>query len=269
MSERRIYKRATVAVDRLLILSVAGCADGGEADDQLLREEKLAQREEEIMRGRAALARERAGLKAEIAGERDRELAAARAAGEQIRQAAQAAADGIRAAAELAGRTAGEQAARAGVADRVRQSLAALDGVLAQGEAQREARLAAATEDIIALAVELARKVVHDAVAVDPAVAVRNLQAALLRARGQAVARVRVSQADYERLTAESGAELAELHTARVLMVADAQIEAGGAMVETEYGSIDATLAGQLALLKESLLAAHAANVAESAPAVA
>ncbi len=271
MSDQKVFKRTEVVVDRLVVLSVAGCCDGGRADDGLLREERLTRLEQEVSEGRAALARERAQQQAALAHEREQALAAARTEGDTLKRAAQASAEGIRAAAEQAGRAAGEAAGRAAVAERLRGVLDALDGLLARAEAQRAAQLAAAADDIIRLAVEVARKVARDAVAIDREAVVRNLTAALDRARGQSLARVRVSPADYEMLSVELGERMPELRTANVALIADPEIEDGGAIVETEFGSIDATLAGQLAVLENSLLAAAAAEPAgapaESAPA--
>ncbi len=143
--------------------------------------------------------------------------------------------------------------------ERQRSDLAAaLKTAMAAFDEQKSRFLLSARADVVALALEIARRVVKR-IAATPAeaaaVAVENAAAALELVSPASDPVLRVNPADLqamEAFAAELAASVRERRHVRV--VADASVSPGGCLLETEEGRIDATLETQLDRIAELLL---------------
>jgi len=174
------------------------------------------------------------------AAERARAIVAeAEARARELLEAAQAERERIRADAAEQGRA--EGLARAGAA-------------LVAAAAARDRRLAGAEREVVALALDVARKVLGRELAQDPG-AVADLAAqALAVARDRREVTLRVNPADADAIRAAAGRLGALLARAPGLDVReDPTVERGGAVVETEAGRVDARVEAQLAALARAI----------------
>ncbi len=108
-----------------------------------------------------------------------------------------------------------------------------------------------AERDLVKLAIEIAKKIVHRQVTVDSEVALTLARVALARIHNRAQAKVYLHPDDFvyvtkhlDRLPQGSSVELAE----------DRSISRGGCLIETEMGDIDARIEQQFAELERSFL---------------
>ena len=174
------------------------------------------------------------------AAERARAIVAeAEARARELLEAAQAERERIRADAAEQGRA--EGLARAGA-------------TLVAAAAARDRRLAGAEREVVALALDVARKVLGRELAQDPG-AVADLAAqALAVARDRREVTLRVNPEDADAIRAAAGRLGALLARAPGLDVReDPAVERGGAVVETEAGRVDARVEAQLAALARAI----------------
>jgi type III secretion system HrpE/YscL family protein len=174
------------------------------------------------------------------AAERARAIVAeAEARARELLEAAQAERERIRADAAEQGRA--EGLARAGAA-------------LVAAAAARDRRLAGAEREVVALALDVARKVLGRELAQDRS-AVADLAAqALAVARDRREVTLRVNPEDADAIRAAAGRLGALLARAPGLDVReDPAVERGGAVVETEAGRVDARVEAQLAALARAI----------------
>lgn len=187
---------------------------------------------------------------------------AVRAAEEQGRR--------IRAEAEAAGRAEGERAGReAGEADGRREAVAAVSAEMARLEAgwtsalqawssRREADLSSAQQDVVALAVAIAGRIVQREIRVDPEVATRQVAAALTMLSDVRDARVFVHPEDREAVAeALPGLVRALSSTAHVELLEDPALGRGGIVVRSGDGVIDARIEVQIRRIAEALAPDH------------
>jgi flagellar biosynthesis/type III secretory pathway protein FliH len=119
-----------------------------------------------------------------------------------------------------------------------------------------EQMIARYAPEMIHLALEIAEKIVHKAVAADPEIVASVLE----RARREVVdarhIRIHLNPADY-RLLAEMRPDLITMgqDNGRVIEVlADEEVSRGGSRLETEIGVVDATVPTQIAEIRRQLL---------------
>lgn len=174
------------------------------------------------------------------AAARARELvAAAELEAERIRAAGRAERDRVR-----------SEAAEAGRQEGLGRAAAALAGVAAE----RERRLSGLAGEVASLALEVARTVLGQALAADPAAVVALAERALREARERREVVVRVSPADAPALRGAEGRLAALLARAPGLCLReDPALRPGDVVVETEAGTIDARVEAQLAALARAL----------------
>lgn len=121
------------------------------------------------------------------------------------------------------------------------QALQALGG-------ERNRLLDQARDDLLALALAIARKIVHTEVAASRDIAAHVARDALDAARDATVLHVRLNPRDRELLAADPcGLEA-------IALVADPAISPGGCIVETQCGAIDATVETQWQQVTAALL---------------
>lgn len=149
-------------------------------------------------------------------------------------------------AAHEAGWREGEAAARRrldAVIEQLARSVEDLSTLRARLRRQAEA-------DLVHLAVAIARRILRRELSLDPDAIAGLVHAALQRLAGQEIARVRVhpelAVAVRTALAEGQGAQAAEV-------VADARLEAGAVIFETERGNLDASVETQLAEIERGL----------------
>ncbi|HEY6100781.1 MAG TPA: FliH/SctL family protein [Anaeromyxobacter sp.] len=192
-----------------------------------------------ILKGAAPLPERRIPGAVHQATEKVREMvAAAEAEARRILSAAEAARDGIRASAAEEGR---------------REGLARAAAALALVEVERTRRLARVEGELVALALDVARKVLGRELAE------RRSAFADLVARGLAEVRerrevvLRVNPADAPAVRAADGVLGAALARARLDVREDGAVAPGAAVIDTEAGRLDAGIEAQLAHLGRAL----------------
>jgi flagellar biosynthesis/type III secretory pathway protein FliH len=174
----------------------------------------------------------------EARAQAERILAEARAAARQIEQAAAESAEGVREGAR--------EAARA-------EAVSASAEMLVWAAAERDRLLATVEAEVVRLALAVAARVLcreaeHGEVATDMA------RRALAEARERTVVALRIHPADLERVRGDEAALSALVpRSSGIAWVADPAVGRGGAVVETETGSIDARLESQLAVVRRVL----------------
>jgi flagellar biosynthesis/type III secretory pathway protein FliH len=142
-----------------------------------------------------------------------------------------------------------QEQARAEVEAAWAQRLARLDRLLDDLAQQAPRALGErAAPTVVALALEVARRVVGRALEQDPELLVRWAQDAAARLHGVTEVVVRVNPEDLERL----GAPPAERAGLRLVWVPDPSVD-GGCVVECPAGVVDARLSTQLETLRERL----------------
>jgi flagellar assembly protein FliH len=103
---------------------------------------------------------------------------------------------------------------------------------------------AQAERDLVRLAIEIARKIVHREVTVDPEVVLAITRVALRRIHDQTSVTIHLHPDDY-RYVKGRGDSLA--HGGTVELVEDPSIERGGCLIRTQMGDVDARIERQFA----------------------
>ena len=135
-----------------------------------------------------------------------------------------------------------------------REGLARAGSVLVAAARERDRILAAAEREVVALAIEVARKVLAREIVTDPAAVVDLAAAALEGARGRRLVTLRVHPTDAAAV--RSGSERLAALVARapgLSVEEDASLVQGDVVVETEAGRIDARIETQLEALREAM----------------
>jgi len=107
-----------------------------------------------------------------------------------------------------------------------------------------------AEQDVVQLAIAIARRILHRELNVDPQALLGIVKAALERLEGREVDRVRANPADAELI--RSYFEQAGLR--QVSIIADAQLARGALLLETAQGTLDASVETQLEEIRYGLL---------------
>ncbi len=122
-----------------------------------------------------------------------------------------------------------------------------------QIERDRDQMLANAEMELVSLAVEIARRVIHTEVRTHPDTVVSIARTALERVRGQDV-RLTVHPDDLDVVRASEPELSAVLGAETLKVTVDDVIDRGGCIIEAPSGRIDATLETQLAQVGHALL---------------
>jgi flagellar assembly protein FliH len=114
--------------------------------------------------------------------------------------------------------------------------------------------LRAMEPDVVALAMAIARKVVHGEIEVNPDVVIQNIRACIDQLANRDKVTVRVNPSDYSHVAAYKDNLAEDAAGVRSLAFeADPSIPRGGAKVETEFGEMDARIDQQLEQLEKTL----------------
>jgi len=169
------------------------------------------------------------------------------------------------------GRIEGRQQARAEALEEFRAAFAALErswkSALEQWQDARRRLLAYAREDVLELALAVARKVIHRNIEHDPSLVVDQIAAALSLVMQASRLSIAVNPAD-RKIVELALPEI--LHAAKqscdVVIVDGDEVERGGCVINTGRGSVDANISVQIERIVEMLLPPRA-NLSTVSPA--
>ncbi|MDA8335222.1 MAG: FliH/SctL family protein [Peptococcaceae bacterium] len=148
----------------------------------------------------------------------------------------------------------GRAAGRAEAAAESAAVLARAGQVLAQAEGERRTLLAGLPEELAELALAIARQVVARELAQAPAAVTAIAREALELVKNRERVTVYVNPAEADLFRARRGDLEGSLSDRAVLVIiADQDVPAGGLLVETEQGLVDATLEARFAALRTAL----------------
>jgi len=147
------------------------------------------------------------------------------------------------AAAYQQGFSAGEQAGAARAAGRLEPVLASLNSVIAELAGARHLFRAEAEEATVALAIAIARRVLHRELSTDPEAIHGLVKAAFQKCDARETHRLMLCPADAE--TVKQNRSLLRLPPA-LDIVADSSLQRGAALFETSRGDLDASVETQL-----------------------
>jgi type III secretion protein L len=126
---------------------------------------------------------------------------------------------------------------------------------LADAWKQREEFLSRHEAELVKLAVAVAKKIIGQSVEMNPDIVLQTAREALRSVRSERRVIIKVNPQDEAALREQAaslkmlGAEVGEL-----VIIANPEIEAGGCIVESDLGMIDAQIGTQLAALETALL---------------
>ena len=144
----------------------------------------------------------------------------------------------------------GEEADR-----RVRESVERFTGAVKDMMAQREDLILAAEEEVVRLAVAVARRIVGDAVRVEEELVLDTVRRALRHVVEKESVVLRVNPEDLRIVREHESDWLAVLEGTRSLdIVEDGRVRRGGCLVETEAGNVEAQIEKQLATIERALV---------------
>lgn len=133
--------------------------------------------------------------------------------------------------------------------------LAEFTELLLEARARRDDALFEVEREVLRLSVRIAEKIIGREIRIDKETLADIVAAALLHARQHQTLAVRVNPADLPLVQAHRD-RFDSLTRARFVdFVPDPRVSAGGCVVESEAGTIDATLETQLRVLERALLA--------------
>ncbi len=144
------------------------------------------------------------------------------------------------------GAAVGRAEALALIEDELRSARETMQSIVASALAQRHQVIEAAEKEIIRLSYALAERIVHEQIAHDPEVVVCVARAAIKRLVERDRVTIRVNAQDLDRMRAHREDMLALGDIREVRVIADARVDHGGVIFETESGMIDARIATQL-----------------------
>ncbi len=159
----------------------------------------------------------------------------------------------VRAAVER-GRKEGQASAAQQAAEQARQklepALAGLNQITEGLVSQRQQLRAESEEDMVRLAIAIARRVLHREMTVDPEAILGVVKAAFARLNAREIHRLRVSPGDAQTIQQQRDG----LHFPPALEVAaDGSLTAGSVVFETTRGELDASIDSQLAEIGRGL----------------
>jgi flagellar assembly protein FliH len=105
----------------------------------------------------------------------------------------------------------------------------------------RSSLLAQVEREVVKLAVEISKKIIHREIQVDPDIIQTLVRVALSHVAEKSAVTIHLSPVDYNYLL-EQRAELAQSEGRDISLLADKSIERGGCLVQTECGDIDARI---------------------------
>ena len=145
----------------------------------------------------------------------------------------------------------GERAGGEAAAQRAEAMLRRLTETLEELTTLRQQMIHETERQMVQLALAIARRVVHREVSIDQDLLIAMARVALDRLGESAQVTVRLSPEDFE---ATAAVRSAQWTGTQVTVVADARVGRGGCRVESEFGTMDAGVDGQIHEIARALL---------------
>ena len=149
----------------------------------------------------------------------------------------------------------GEKDARALAEHRLNPLVATLENLIAELTDTRSKLQRQIESEVVELALHIGRKVVGAALQTDPELVAGIVRQALNSVEDPEKISIRLNPADIEQLRTTQAQEILGMHAERIQFEEDKAIEAGGCLVHTEYGDIDARIAKQFEAIEEAFRA--------------
>jgi flagellar assembly protein FliH len=157
--------------------------------------------------------------------------------------------------AEEAGRKAGREEGYAEGKAEAERLIERLQVILERSQDLRADILADTEQQIIDLALLIARKVIKTISESQKTVVLQNVVQALKKVRARGTILIRVNIADLKLTTEHSKTFIQMMEGAKgVQIVEDSSVDPGGCIIETDFGEIDARISSQLAELEAKIL---------------
>lgn len=145
---------------------------------------------------------------------------------------------------------AGDTAARQGFEAELRETVSALARTISETAGQRSEIVRRAEADTVRLAIEIARRVLHREISVDPSALSALVGAALEKLRNQEIYRVRIHP-DLEKLVKSLLEQFGR--NAAIEVIPDPNLARGGVTFEIGRGALDASVDTQLREIERGL----------------
>jgi flagellar assembly protein FliH len=211
-----------------------------------------ARRRAEEETGRAAEDAER--IRKEAGEAAEQLLAEANQKAQELQGSAQAAFEKERADAAAAGRAEGREAGYAEGEAEANRLIERLQTMLERARSRREEILAETEQQIVDLALLMARKVIKIISETHKEVVKANVTEALRKVKDRGDIIIRVNLADLKLATEHVNSFIHKMEGAKGIQVAeDSSVDPGGCIIETDFGEIDARISSQLAELEDKI----------------
>ena len=148
----------------------------------------------------------------------------------------------------------GQQAGRAEMQQLIEQAIGNTQQLLRVTEEEIKEQLIAAEEQIVAIALAVARKIVAYEVSENPMVVLPLVKAALEKVSDQEEVVIRVSMDDFEAvLQAKKDLQTMVGKEHALKIIVDGTIDCGSCIIDTSYGTVDARIDTQFEIIKKAL----------------
>ncbi|MDI6785963.1 MAG: FliH/SctL family protein [bacterium] len=126
--------------------------------------------------------------------------------------------------------------------------------IITNAEHKRENIVKRAEEDIIEMAILIAKKIVKSELKMDKEIVIKNVQEALKKVSERDEITIRVNFSDLKLTEAHKEEFLKDVSGVKKVNIKDdSTIEIGGCKIETDFGSVDAEIGTQIEEIKKSL----------------
>ncbi|HEX4136670.1 MAG TPA: FliH/SctL family protein [Bryobacteraceae bacterium] len=149
------------------------------------------------------------------------------------------------------GYRAGDAAARQSLEGEIRETTSRLASAVSEIASQRPETIRRAEGDTVRLSIEIARRVLHREITVDPAALTALVSAALEKLRNQEIQRVRIHP-DLSKLLKSLLEQYGR--SAAIEVIPDVSLPLGGVTFEIARGSLDASVETQLREIERGLV---------------
>jgi len=148
----------------------------------------------------------------------------------------------------------GQQAGRAEMQQAIDQAIAKTGRTLAAGEQAAKQMIVTAQEQIVEIALAVARKILAYEIAENPMVVLPLVKTALQKVSDQEEVVIRVSIDDFDAvLLAKKELQTMVGREQALAIIVDSTIEGGNCIIDTSYGTVDARIDTQFETIKKAL----------------
>ena len=170
----------------------------------------------------------------------------ARARAKAVIDEAVRSAQGVQDAARADGHGAGMAEGKAEAERQMNDMLATMRNIVDMARAERRKVIETAEPELVRLAMDIAERVIHPQIALDPTVVIEMTKAAMGRLLDKETITVRVNPADLERVRGHRDEILAIGDVKHLRVLEDNRVDRGGIVMETESGTLDARVVTQV-----------------------